>query len=65
MNMYLLLKNKIDIVIGTYTDSLTSLRRDYTTNVALEKRSFLSEDNVNEYNNSLLNMKMLTEKRKY
>lgn len=57
-----IIKNKIDIVIGTYTDSLTSLRRDYTTNVALEKRSFLSEDNVNEYNNSLLNMKMLTEK---
>ncbi len=58
-----IIKNKIDIVIGTYTDSLTSLRRDYTTNVALEKRSFLSEDNVNEYNNSLLNMKMLTEKK--
>ena len=57
-----IIKNKIDIVIGTYTDSLTSLRRDYTANVALEKRSFLSEDNVNEYNNSLLNMKMLTEK---
>ena len=57
-----IIKNKIDIVIGTYTDSLTSLRRDYTANVALEKRSFLSEDNVNEYNNSLLNMKLLAEK---
>ena len=57
-----IIKNKIDIVIGTYTDSLTSLRRDYTANVALEKRNFLNEDNVNEYNKSLLNMKLLAEK---
>lgn len=59
-----LIKEKIDIVISTYTDSLTSLKRDYNTNLSLEKRSFLNETNVNEYNNSLLNMKKLANKEK-
>ena len=57
-----IINNKIDIVIGLYTDSLTSLRRDYTANASLEKRTFLSEDNINEYNNSLMNMKKLSNK---
>lgn len=57
-----IINNKIDIVIGLYTDSLTSLRRDYTANASLEKRTFLSEDNINEYNNSLMNMKELSNK---
>ena len=56
------IKNKIDIVIGLYTDSLTSLRRDYTANTSLEKRTFLNEENINEYNNSLMNMKELSRK---
>ncbi len=56
-----LIKNKIDIVISTYADSLTSLKRDYNANLSLEKRSFLNETNLNEYNESLLNMKKLSE----
>ena len=55
------IKNKIDIVISTYADSLTSLKRDYNANLSLEKRSFLNETNLNEYNESLLNMKKLSE----
>ena len=57
-----IIKNKIDIIIGLYTDSLTSLRRDYTANASLEKRTFLNEDNINEYNDSLMNMKELSNK---
>lgn len=57
-----IINDKIDIVIGLYTDSLTSLRRDYTANASLEKRTFLSEDNINEYNDSLMNMKELSNK---
>ena len=56
-----LIKNKIDIIISTYADSLTSLKRDYNANLSLEKRSFLNETNLNEYNKSLLNMKKLSE----
>lgn len=57
-----IIKQKINIIISTYTDSLTSLKRDYNTNLSLEKRTFLNEENINEYNNSLLNMKKLSEK---
>ena len=56
-----LIKDKIDIIIATYTDSLTSIKRDYSANLSLEKRSFLNEANVDEYNRSLLNMKDLAE----
>ena len=59
-----LIKEKIDIVISTYTDSLTALKRDYNANLSLEKRNFLNETNVNEYNNSLLNMEKLSKKEK-
>ena len=59
-----IIKEKIDIVISTYTDSITALKRDYTAHLSLEKRSFLKEDNLNEYNASLLNMKSLAEKEK-
>jgi len=54
-----LIKEKIDIIISTYTDSITALKRDYNANLSLENRNFLNEDNVNEYNKSLLNMKEL------
>lgn len=55
-----LIKEKIDIIISTYTDALTSIKRDYMTNLSLEKRNFLNEQNVNEYNTSLLNMRELS-----
>jgi len=57
-----LIKEKINIVIGTFTDSLTSLRRDYNANLSLEKRNFLNKINVDEYNQSLLNIKALSSK---
>ncbi|UKI28990.1 MAG: hypothetical protein L6V78_01075 [Clostridium sp.] len=45
---------KIDIVIAfKKTDAITALKRDYNANLSLEKRNFLNEDNVNEYNASL------------
>ena len=59
-NTYIpLIKEKINIVISTYTDSLTALKRDYNANLSLEKRSFLNETNIDEYNKSLLNMESL------
>lgn len=62
-NTYIpLIKNKINIIISTYTDSLTALKRDYQAHLSLEKRNFLNEDNVNEYNKSLVNMKELAKK---
>ena len=54
-----LIKDKIDIVISLYTDSLTALRRDYNAHLSLEKRSFLNEQNIYEYNQSLLNIQKL------
>lgn len=57
-----IIKDKIDIIIGLYTDSLTSLKRDYTANTSLEKRTFLNEDNINEYNNSLMDIQELSDK---
>ena len=63
MNKYLpLIKDNIDIVIDTYTDPITALKRDYLNNLSLEKRSFLNEDNVSEYNNALKNIEVLGEK---
>lgn len=60
-NLYIpLIKEKIDIIISTYTDSLTALKRDYNANLSLEKRTFLNEKNVDEYNKSLLNMEQLS-----
>lgn len=46
-------KQLIDFLVITYADSLVSLRRDYTSNLALEKRSFLNQKNINEYNSCL------------
>ena len=51
-----IIKDNIDIVVSTYTDSTTSLKRDYNANLSLEKRRFLNVENINEYNNSLNNM---------
>ncbi len=55
-----LIKEKINIIVSLYTDSLTCLKRDYHANLSLENRTFLNEDNVNEYNKSLLNMEKLS-----
>lgn len=55
-----LIKKKINIIISTYTDSLTALKRDYNANLSLEKRNFLNEKNINEYNVSLNNMEKLS-----
>ena len=57
-----MIKNKIDIIIGTYTDATTSIKRDYKAYLSLEKRSFLNEENVNEYNTSLINIEKLSKK---
>lgn len=46
-------KQLIDFLVVTYADSLTSLRRDYTSSLALEQRSFLNQENIDEYNNGL------------
>ena len=54
-----IIKNKIDIIIATYTDSITAIKRDYLANLSLEERRFLNEENINEFNKSLLNLKDL------
>ena len=50
---------EIDFLVVTYADSLTSLRRDYNSSLALENRRFLNEANLNEYNESLQALKDL------
>lgn len=40
----------IDFLVCTYADPLVSLKRDYTSNLALEERKFLNAKNINEYN---------------
>lgn len=46
-------KELIDFLVITYTDSLTSVKRDYNSSLALEKRSYLNTDNVDKYNECL------------
>ena len=43
----------------TYANPLVSLKRDYNASLALEKRNFLNETNINEYNDSLQALKKL------
>lgn len=43
----------IDFLVITYADAIVSLKRDYNSSLALEKRTFLNTENINEYNNSL------------
>ena len=59
-----LIKNNINIIIATYTDALTSLKRDYNANLSLEKRTFLNEKNILEYNETLIIMKNLSKDEK-
>ena len=52
-------KELIDFLVITYADALVSLKRDYHSSLALENRSFLNIDNIDEYNqclNSLINL---------
>ncbi len=52
-------KKMINCLVVTYTDELTSLKRDYNCNLALEERSFMNLENIKEYNdclNSLYNL---------
>ena len=57
-----LIKSYINIIIGTFVDSLSSVKRDYKAHLALEKRNFLNEQNVDEYNKSFLNIFELSQK---
>jgi len=52
-------KQLIDFLIITYADSLTSLKRDYLSSLALEERNFLNQSNIEDFNNSLTNLKDL------
>lgn len=53
------IKHLIDVIIATYTDPITSIKRDYHANLALEERHFLNIQNIEEYNTSLNNMEKL------
>ena len=46
-------KELIDFLVITYAEPIISLKRDYLSSLALEPRSFLNVDNIEEYNNSL------------
>jgi len=50
-----------DFVICTYAKPIDAICRDYNANLSLESRSFLSEEHVKEYNNSMNNSKSLIE----
>lgn len=52
-------KELIDFLVVTYADPLISLKRDYCSSLALEKRRFLNIDNLNEFNSSLMKMQGL------
>ncbi|MBQ6495056.1 MAG: HD domain-containing protein [Bacilli bacterium] len=51
----------IDFLVITYAEPLISLKRDYNSSLALEKRNFLNIDNLNEYNRSLRDLQELFE----
>lgn len=46
-------KDLIDFLLITYADSMISLKRDYVSSLALERRNFLNHENIEEYNNCL------------
>lgn len=52
-------KELIDFLVVTYADPLISLQRDYMCSLALEKRRFLNQENIEEYNNSLSELESL------
>lgn len=57
-NLYLdhylpLIEGLVNHVVVCYTDPLTAVRRDYHQSISLEPRSFNTEENISEYNESL------------
>ena len=54
-------KELVDCLIITYADPLVSLKRDYNCSLALEKRSFLNTENIEEFNKNLNALKTLFE----
>ena len=52
-------KELIDFLIITYAEPLTSLKRDYNSSLALEKRNFLNIPNLEEYNSALKDLEEL------
>ncbi|MCR5483911.1 MAG: HD domain-containing protein [Bacilli bacterium] len=56
------IKDYYDIIIGTYTDPITALKRDYKANLSLEERRFLNETNINEFNTSFLNLEKVAKR---
>lgn len=59
-----IIKDKINTVIATTTDSLTSLKRDYKANLSLEARRFLNIENIDEYNNALNHVEEICQNHK-
>ena len=51
----------IDFLVITYADPLISLKRDYLSSLALEKRNFLNENNITEFNEGIEALKELFE----
>ncbi len=47
-------KQWVDFLVITYADSLVALKRDYTSSLALEQRSFLNQKNIDEFNYALM-----------
>ena len=54
-------KKLIDVLVITYADPIISLKRDYNSSLALEKRTFLNVENINEYNESVKDLHDLFE----
>ena len=52
-------KELIDFLLITFTDPITSLKRDYLSSLALEQRSFLNEKNIADYNSCLHDLQEL------
>ena len=49
-------KRLIDFLVITYASPEVSLKRDYLSSLALEKRSFLNIKNISEYNDALTHL---------
>ena len=49
----------IDFLVVTYAEPLISLKRDYNSSLALEKRTFLNIKNLDEYNRCLKDLEEL------
>ncbi len=55
-------RDLIDVLIVTYADSLTALKRDYLFSLALEDRNFLNFKNIDDYNDAMNNLDSLLSK---